>query len=298
MKDYPDPVLPRKGYIAAVSAYASWGLLPGYWKALVHVAPFAILAHRVIWSSLFLFLFVALKKERIWQNLSFKTLATFATSGLLIGTNWFVYVDAVNTNHVLEASLGYFINPLVNVLLAAVFLKERLTQKEIFATALAFLGVLNLSVALGRLPWISLVLAGTFTLYGIVRRQAKLGALTGLYIETLILFIPASVYLYSTGQAAHFFQMDLTTVLLLVGCGVVTALPLLWFSVAARAIPLAHLGFLQYISPTLQFLFAVLINKEPFSTSKLISFILIWCGLFLFSHELYSKNRNKKRISV
>lgn len=277
----------RGGLAYGLAAYGAWGLVPLYFKTVREVAPLEVVSHRVVWSVLLLFALLA--GLRRWGELVAclrrpALLGALSVSALLIATNWFVYIYGVLTNQVLQASLGYFINPLLNVLLGLVFLRERLRPLQWAAVALAGLGVGYLVVAAGQVPWLALLLAASFALYGLVRKLTPVDGLIGVSVETLVLLpLAAGFLLYSAqqGQAAFVGGVGLTARLMV--SGVVTAVPLLCFGQAARRLPLSTLGFLQYVSPTLQFLLALWVFREPFSRTHWVSFSCIWTGLFLFS---------------
>ena len=264
----------HKGIVYAASAYTLWGLLPLFWKALHGVPALEILAHRMVWSLVVVLLLLAVQHHWRWIPAVLRNgriVLTFAASALLLTLNWFIYIWAVNAGHVVEASLGYFINPLVNVLLGLLFLNERLRFRQLVAIAVALGGVVVLTVSYGVVPWIALTLAGSFGLYGLLRKTAALSSLEGLTLETLLLFLPALVYLLyleANGTAA-FGHTSTTTSLLLAAGGVATAFPLLLFAAAARRITLTLLGILQYIAPSMQFLLGVLVYDEPFDGMRL-----------------------------
>lgn len=280
----------NKGIFYAAGSYVLWGLLPIFWKALQHVPALEILAHRMVWSLAVVLLLVALQRHWRWLNAAFRsrrTLLTFMSTALLLSVNWFVYIWAVNTGHIVESSLGYFINPLMNVLLGIVFLKERLRLWQGAAIAVALSGVLYLTFNYGQLPWIALTLAVSFGLYGLLRKTAALNSLEGLTLETILLFPPALAYLLYLqwiGSAA-LGNTDAITAILLVGGGIATAAPLLLFAAGARRITLTSLGILQYIAPTLQFLIGVFLYDEPLTGARLIGFCLIWIALLLYTAE-------------
>ena len=253
----------KSGLVYAIISYAIWGIFPLYWKMLLHVPPQQILAHRVIWSLIFLFALLAWRRDRVFiQYLSNpKILGILVLSGALIGTNWFTYIYAVNNNHIVDASLGYYINPMVNVLLGVVFMKERLSRIQKIAVAFAFAGIAYLTFHYGRIPVLSLVLAFSFGFYGLIRKKANLQSMPGLMVETLLLAPVALWYLWhvntmGTGAFGHYSRFY--DILLMLG-GPVTAIPLFWFGIAATRIPLSTLGFIQYLSPTLQLLIGILI---------------------------------------
>ncbi|MCA2960231.1 MAG: EamA family transporter RarD [Silvanigrellales bacterium] len=269
----------------ALLAYGSWGLVPLYWKALKHVPSPEILSHRVVWSTLLLLGLVAWRKQSSGLRASFlsaRMVAVALVSATLIGVNWGIYIYAVTNGHVLESSLGYFINPLVNVALGVVFLGERLGRIRSAALLLAGIGVGVLVVSAGVFPWIALTLSLTFGFYGLVRKVSALPPLLGSTLESVLLTPLALLFLTWLGHegSGHFTSTPSTPLLLVLG-GAVTALPLLWFSEAAKRMPLATLGFFQFLSPTLQFLLAVVVFGETFTTSHAISFVFIWSALAL-----------------
>jgi chloramphenicol-sensitive protein RarD len=290
----PDPALAprlqRRGFAAALAAYVAWGLFPLYFKAIKRVPPLEILAHRVVWSMVLLAVLVTW--QRRWRELA----ATFAggrlrvylASTALISANWLIYIWAVNTNHVLEASVGYFVNPLVNVLLGMVFLRERLSRAQGIAVALAAAGVLVLAVRLGAFPWVSLALAASFGFYGLVRKKARIDAVVGLLVETSLLAPLALLYLVALGARGQgaFVSAGASTTALLAAAGVVTAVPLIWFAVGMRALRLSTMGLIQYITPTGQFLLAVALYREPFTPAHAIAFACIWSSLALYTYDV------------
>lgn len=276
--------------IYAFSAYLLWGFFPLYFKGVAHVPSLEVLAHRIAWSLVTLvFLLTATKGwNKVRAALAHrKTLITLCATTTLISTNWFVFIYAVAHDEVLQSSFGYFINPLVSVLLGFLFLGERLRRLQLVSLAFAFAGVLILFLHHGGPPWISLVLAITFALYGLLRKVVPVDSLTGLSVETLLFFPAASGYLIFlgvTGKGA-FPSETLKDNILLPFAGVITAVPLLWFSAAARRLRLATIGFMQYITPTMHFLLAVLAFGEPFNRTHLASFACIWAGLALYSYD-------------
>jgi chloramphenicol-sensitive protein RarD len=280
----------RTGVLYAATAYACWGLFPVYFKALHDVPPQQILMHRIAWSLVFLVLVLTWRRQWAWLGSLLrrpKVLAGFTASAVLLSTNWLIYIWAVNSDRVVDASLGYFINPLVNVLLGFIVLRERLRSGQWAAIALAAAGVGWLTWVGGNLPWIGLVLAVTFGTYGLLRKTAALGALEGLSLETLILFPVALAYLiWLTFDGSNsFVGAPLSTQLLLMAAGPITAIPLLLFAAGARQIPLSLLGLLQYIGPSLQLLLGVWLYHEPFGGARLAGFALIWAALILYSAE-------------
>ena len=283
------------GILYALATYLLWAVLPIYWKQLHHVSAAQLIGHRIIWVFLMLLLVILVTGQ--WktfrEKLDAKTLKAHSLAALLLGTNWLIYVWAVNNGFIVESSLGYFINPLFSVLMGMIFLKEKLRPVQWIPLALATLGVLYLTFAYGRLPWIALGLALTFGFYGLLKKQSSLGSLYGLTLETGIIFIPALAYLIyttSTGEGA-FLVVDAKTDILLLGAGLTTAVPLLLFAKAVQRIPLTMIGLMQYIAPTGQFLIGILLYKEAFSSSQAIGFGLIWIALLFFWMEGWLNNR-------
>jgi len=278
------------GVVYAGLAFIIWGLSPAYWKALVGVPAIEIIAHRVIWSCAFLLLIVFLTRQQRELAAALKnrsTLLVLVSTALLVGSNWLLYVWAVNDNQILQASLGYYINPLVNVVLGMVFLKERLRPPQAAAVLLAAAGVVYLTVSYGVFPWISLTLAGLFGFYGLIRKVAPVGSLVGLTVETMLLSLaalPYLVYLAATGSG-FLFHSGAPVDLLLMGTSLVTAVPLLLFTLAARRINLSTVGLMQYIGPSGMFLLAVLAYHEPFSRAQIWTFAMIWTALAVYSTD-------------
>lgn len=280
----------NKGVLFALAAYILWGFFPLYFKAIQQVSALQILAHRIAWGFVFALAVVLVLRQ--WKEFrasvfNRRTFLIYAGASVVLGINWFTYVWAVITNHVVESSLGYFINPIVSVLLGVIFLRERLRTFQWVAIAMVTAGVVYLTITFGQLPWISLVLAVTFGFYGLLKKIAPLGALHGITLETAVLTIPSLAYLFivnanGTGTFGHSTPL---LDFLLVLSGPVTAIPLLLFATGARRIPLTTIGLLQYIAPTLQFLLGVLVFHEPFDQSRLIGFMIIWLALVLFSVE-------------
>jgi len=281
-----------------MGAYVLWGLFPIYWRLLERVPALEILAHRMIWSLVFVAVILTVQKDWRWLGLVLrnrKTVVTYTIAAILLSVNWGTYIWAVNAGYVVEASLGYFINPLVNVLLGVALLGEKLRAGQVVAVVLAGLGVVYLTVSYGSLPWISLVLAFTFGLYGLIKKTAALESMHGFSLETLVLFLPALVYLLYREAAGvgAFVHLGLVPTLLLILAGPVTSVPLLLFGYAARRVPLSMLGFLQYIAPTLQFILGVFVYIEPFPPARLVGFCIIWVALLVYSLEgvLFSRRQ-------
>jgi chloramphenicol-sensitive protein RarD len=284
----------NKGLIYAAIAYLTWGLLPIYWKALHDLPPLEIMAHRVVWSLVFVGIVLTVRRQWRWiGTINRQTLLTFVAVSALISINWFVYIWAVNAGFVVETSLGYFINPLVNVSLGALFLGERLRRLQWVAIGMAAAGVLYLTISYGSLPWISLTLAFTFGFYALLKKTAKLNSVEGLTLEMGLIFPLALIYLAylgATDQAA-FPKVGLGIESLMVGAGVITAIPLLAFASAARRISMTALGLMQYVAPTMQFCLGVFLYHEPFSRAQLVGFSLIWLALAAYTAESIVHNR-------
>jgi chloramphenicol-sensitive protein RarD len=277
-----------RGVLFAIGAYVCWGLFPLYWKPLHHLPALEIMCHRVVWSALFLIGVLLVRRHWRWLIPVLRDvgkLRLFMLSSSALTLNWLIYIWAVNSGHVVESSLGYFINPLVNVLLGRVFLGERLTVAQKTAVGLACAGVAWLTVLQGNVPWIALSLALTFGLYGLLRKRAPLPSLEGLALETLLMLPLALAWLAWVGVrgGGAFAAGDVGIDALLVGAGVVTAVPLLLFAAGARRLKLATLGLVQYISPSLQLLLGVCLYHEPFSPGRAFGFALIWGGLVLYT---------------
>jgi chloramphenicol-sensitive protein RarD len=288
-----------KGIAAAVVAYALWGILPVYWKAVQGVPAFEIMCHRTIWSFLFVLLILTARRQWGWLRRARrnpKSLLTFACSACLLALNWFTYIWAVNAGHIVDTSLGYFINPLFSVLLGILFLRERLRLWQGIAIGFAAAGVLFLTLGYGAFPWIALTLALTFGFYGLLRKTAPLGSLEGLSLETALLSVPTLaylVYLEWLGTSSFGHAGTVTSILLALS-GLVTAFPLLMFAYAARRVTLATVGILQYIAPTLQFLLGVFVYREPFTQTRLLGFAAIWISLLIYSIEGVVKERRQR----
>jgi chloramphenicol-sensitive protein RarD len=286
----------QKGIAYAASAFLCWGLFPLYFKLLQQVPPLELLLHRMVWCLVFLL--VVLTSRRQWQWFGPilrqpRILASFALSATLLSANWFLYIWAINNDRIVEASLGYFINPLVNVMLGFLLLKEHLRPTQKLAVLLAALGVAWLTWQTGALPWIALVLAGSFGSYGLLRKTAALGALEGLSLETMLLAplaIACLIWLTISGTAA-WPQLTLGHQGLLLLAGPITAIPLLLFAAGARRIPLSLLGMLQYIGPSLQLAIGVWLFHEPFGPTRMLGFAIIWSALAIYSLESLWHNK-------
>lgn len=281
----------KQGIFFGLAAYVLWGILPVYWKALELVSPFEILSSRFMWSCVFVFLLIIFQKKwplftkevkQVFSNV--KTGAAMVAAGITISFNWGTFIWAVNNGHIVETSMGYYINPLVSILFAVVFLRERLDKMQLAAITCAFIGVASMVYSFGKIPWVSLTLAFTFALYGLLKKILPVSALTSIMLETLLITPLALVYEYSLWQQGVSFYVsgNLQVIIMLTGAGVVTAIPLLLFTAGARLLPLKIIGFLQYISPTLTLLIGVFVYNEAFTASHLLAFGWIWAALLLF----------------
>lgn len=276
------------GLVNATAAFLLWGILPLYWKLLHSVSPLEILAHRIVWS--FVFSAILLFSQRQWGQLRTvvaepKKLLAIVAGALLVGFNWGIYIWAVNAGHVVDVSLGYYINPLLSVCLGMLILQERLSLWQSAAVALALCGVAVITFEYGAVPWVALSLAISFGLYGLVKKVANIDSVVGLALETLFLAPAALAYLgflHAQGGAS-LGRTSSTLSALLAGAGPATALPLIWFARATQRIPLSTVGFIQYLTPTMMLVIGVVIYKEPFNALHLAGFVLIWCALALFS---------------
>ena len=284
------------GVFFGIAAFVTWGFLPAYWKQLQVVAPFEILCHRIIWSCVFLCLIISFQKR--WQEVGqiardSSNLKKLCYSGLLIGFNWFIYIWAVNSAHVVESSLGYYINPMVNVLIGFLLLGERFNRRQLIAILCALAGVIYSLAAYGDLPLFALTLAFSFAFYGYARKKIQVAPIPGLLIETCVLLIPAAGYIFYRQiffESLFLNQFNIT--LWLVGAGVATCLPLLWFAAAARKLKLSTLGILQYIAPTIAFALGVFVYREPFDWHSAITFGLIWIGVLIYCADSVIRTRH------
>ncbi|PNH79264.1 EamA family transporter RarD [Vibrio diazotrophicus] len=293
----------KKGVLLAIGAYTMWGIAPIYFKTITFVPALEILSHRVIWS--FFFLAIIIHFSHQWRNVvsifqsKSKMLYLIATA-LLIGANWLIFIWAINANHMLDASLGYYINPLINVVFGMLFLGERLRKLQWFAVALAAIGVAIQIVVFGSVPVVAFALAISFAFYGLLRKKVSVNGQTGLFIETLVLIPAALIYLAWLADSAtsSMANNELNLNILLISAGIVTTLPLLCFTGAATKLKLSTLGFFQYIGPSLMFLLAVLIYGEAFSTDKAITFTFIWGALVVFSYDGLTQGRKRSATIV
>jgi len=288
----------RIGIVYTTVAFFVWGVLPFYWKVLWSVPAFEILAHRILWSFLFTAAVQAIRKNAQLKELlkDQKTMKKLVTTSVLIGINWVTYVYAVNSGRLIEASMGYYINPLLSVCLGIVVLRERLNFLQITAFLLACAGVLYMTVDYGRFPWIAVLLACAFALYGLFKKTTRVESMPGIMVETLILS-PAALgiifYQMLTGRGA-LFKVSTSIDFFLIAAGVVTVLPLYWFAQGAKRIPLSSVGFLQYIAPTLMLLIGIFVYDETFTQAHLVCFGFIWVALAMYSLTLVRSSRAKE----
>ncbi|MBU8849367.1 MAG: EamA family transporter RarD, partial [Desulfobacterales bacterium] len=275
--------LQLRGTLFGLAAFTAWGFLPAYWKQMQEVPPFEILCHRIVWSCIFLALIISIQKR--WGEVGsiVKTPAKvkgLVLSGCLIGLNWFVYIWAVNSGRVVETSLGYYINPMINVLIGCLLLGETFSRLQFIAVLFALAGVIYSLIAYGALPMFALTLAITFAFYGYARKTIQAEPIPGLLIETMVLFVPALAYiLFRLIFVGSCFIKDPELTLWLAGAGVVTSLPLLWFAAAAKILNLSTIGILQYLAPSIAFILGVFVYKETFTYHNLITFGCIWMGV-------------------
>ncbi|MEV0594280.1 EamA family transporter RarD [Nonomuraea cavernae] len=280
----------RRGVLFGIAAYTMWGLFPLYWPLLKPSGAVEILAHRIAWSLITVIVVLAVRRHWSWFRTMMRQpreLGLLALAAVIVTVNWGVYIYAVNSGHVVETALGYFINPLVSVLFGVVLLRERLRPLQWTAVGFGALAVVVLTIDYGRLPWIALTLAVSFGVYGLIKKHANVGAAESLTVETLVLVAPALgylIYLESAGQAT-FGHAGAGHALLLVGAGVITAVPLLCFTASAIRVPLSTLGLLQYIAPVLQLLCGVLVVKETMPASRWIGFSIVWLALAIFTYD-------------
>lgn len=278
-----------------LAAFLAWGFLPVYWKQLQAVAPLEILCHRIVWSCVFLCLIIAAQKR--WAEVRQVivepgNLKKLTASGLLIGGNWFIYIWAVNSGHVVETSLGYYINPMVNVVIGFLLLRERFSLLQSSALLFATAGVGYSLLAYGKLPLFALTLAFSFAFYGYARKKIPVAPIPGLLVETCVLLIPALGYvLYRQFGHESLFGNNPAITLWLIGSGIATSLPLLWFATAARTLKLSTIGIMQYLAPSIAFVLGVYIYHEPFDYHNVITFLLIWVGVVIFCFDTAQRSR-------
>ncbi|MEK4494721.1 EamA family transporter RarD [Ureibacillus sp. FSL W8-0352] len=296
----------RKGMISAMAAYIIWGFFPVYWKLLEHVNSIEILLNRIIWSFIFttIFIFIIGQKSKLIEDLKWlwqekKTFFLLLLASFVISCNWFLYIWAVTNEHVVETSLGYYINPLITVLFGLFLFKEQLSKAQITAVFIAFIGVALMTIRYGKIPWVALGIACSFAVYGALKKKIQLDATRGLAIETLFILPFALVYygfLMFTNNTS-FLQFDWKTDVFLMLGGLVTAYPLILFAKGAQALPQSILGFIQYFSPTIILILGTIVYKEPFTNIELISFSFIWLAILLFSLSTVMENRKKRKLA-
>ncbi len=286
----------QQGILYAISAFSFWGLIPIYFMQVSHVSPLEVLVHRIIWSVVVLIILLQITKQYellkpILKNLS--QIKYLFLSSLLVSANWLIFIYGVSENKILETSLGYFINPLISVLLGYLLFSERLTKIQTVSVFIVFIAILLEIINMGTIPLISIGLATSFALYGVVRKKVQIASIPGLFIETLLLLPFALGYLIylTNNDTSAFIQGDnYTTVMLCLG-GIITVLPLLWFNASVTRIKLSTIGMLQYIGPSLSFLVAIYIYNEPLSSTKFFTFVLIWIALAIFSYDVFRKGK-------
>ena len=288
----------NRGLLYAFTAYAWWGFFPLYWKLLQKVPALQLIGHRIIWSFISLLVVILILKQ--WKSFResifvFKTFRIYLLAAILIGVNWFLYVWAVNAGYIVETSLGYFINPLISVMLGVLFFKEKLKLWQWIPIALAGAGVLYMTISIGQLQWIALILAFSFGFYGMIKKIAPLSSLQGLTLETVILLVPALAYLIHSENSGvgAFFHQGLFTDFLIVLAGIITTIPLLLFASATKRIPLSYIGIMQYLAPTIQFLIGIFVFNESFSVNQFIGFLAVWIALIIFGLNSFKSYREK-----
>ncbi|RJL22495.1 EamA family transporter RarD [Bailinhaonella thermotolerans] len=280
----------RRGVLYGVAAYGMWGLFPLYWPLLKPSGPVEIIAHRIVWSLLAVVVVLAVRRHWSWFKELVRQprkLGLLALAAVTISVNWVTYIFAVNTGHVVEGSLGYFINPLVSVLFGVLVFRERLRVWQWVAVGMGALAVVVLTLDYGRLPWMALVLASSFGTYGLIKKFANVGAAESLAIETLVLLVPAAAYIFTleAGGSGTFGDAGPAHLALLIGSGAITAVPLMLFSAAAIRVPMTTIGLLQYIAPTLQFLLGIVVAHESMPPSRWIGFAIVWLALAIFTWD-------------
>lgn len=290
------------GLLSALAAFTGWGLLPVYWKSVQSVWPVEILCHRIVWSMVFVALVITLQgrwRETLEPFSKPRVFGVCCLTGCLIGCNWLIYIWAVNTDRILETSLGYYMTPLMNVLLGFVFLRERLRPMQILAVTIAAIGVLWSLIGYGELPWIGLTLAISFGFYGLLRKTASVNSIPGLFIETAVLTPLAGGFLLWLGWngEASFLNSGWRIDLLLIGAGAATSLPLMGFANGARKLNLATLGILQYLAPSLAFVVGAFVYDEPLTTNTIITFLCIWTALAVYTFDSIRRLRRAQRIA-
>ncbi|WP_173918453.1 EamA family transporter RarD [Halobacillus sp. Marseille-Q1614] len=292
----------KLGILYTTGAYILWGFLPIYWKIIQHIPPFEILAHRIVWSAVFMAAVILLVRKQkqlcAEMKLLFKnkrSLIGITLASIMISTNWLTYIWGVNNNHVIEASLGYYINPLISILLGMIVLKETFSRVQWIAFFLAGTGVLYMTIHFGSVPWIALMLAFSFGLYGLLKKLVPLNAMFGLMIETLIVSPIAFLYLFNVEGTWQNMEWYSWTTVFVIGSGAATAIPLLLFAAGAKRIPLSMVGFLQYFAPTIMLMLGVFLYNEPFTKVHAVSFTLIWSGLAVYTYSRMKRLRKYEK---
>jgi len=278
----------NQGIVYALLCYIAWGLFPIFWKLITGVPAVNVLAHRIVWSFIILFIWVFFTNRQTFISYvkQPKLLLRLGLAGFVVSANWGIYIYAVASNHIVEAGLGYYINPLINVFLGYLFLKERLATMQKIAVVLALIGVVYFTICYGQFPWISLLLATTFGLYGLLKKKANLESMPALTVETMMVFpfaLAFLIYTSESGMAIPFFPPSAITSSLLIVSGLITAIPLFWFGKSAQVIPLSTMGFIQYLCPTLQLLLGIFVYGETFGIEYLICFAFVWAGLIFYT---------------
>ena len=296
----------KKGIIDALLAYMIWGVFPLYWKMLEHVDSMEILLGRVIWSFAFTLIFIIIigQRKKLVEDLHYlwrykKQFWSLAAASFVIAINWYIYIYAVTHNHVLDSSMGYYINPLISVLFGMVFFKEKLSRAQLFSVVIALIGVAIMTFNYGQVPWIALLLAMSFAIYGVLKKKIVLDATRGLAIETMfILPFALAYYIYLLhNHSMSFLHVNVKTDVLMIISGIITAIPLILFAKGAQRIPLYLLGFIQYVAPTIVLFLGVLLYKEPFTAVELAAFSCIWFALIIFSLSKIVEVRKMKKLS-
>ncbi|RUO32665.1 EamA family transporter RarD [Aliidiomarina sanyensis] len=290
----------RQGVLFAIAAYTIWGIAPVYFKAVAHVPAFEVLAHRIIWAFFLVFILLVATGKLSRVVAAFKApklLFRLAIAALLVGFNWLLFIWAVANDFILDASLGYYINPLLNVAIGMLFFGERLRKLQIWAVGLAFTGVAIQIITFGSVPWIALTLAASFATYGAIRKKLPFDSLTGLWLEVLILLPAILIYFFAfaSSDSSNMLQNTWQLNTLLVMAGVITTVPLLFFTGAAKRIRYSTLGFFQYIGPSLMFILAVFVYGEPFAIDKVVTFTIIWSALAIYSFDAAKAHRDVRR---
>jgi chloramphenicol-sensitive protein RarD len=283
----------NSGYLYAFLAYFCWGFFPIYWKFLKHVPLMQILAHRVLWAFVFytLIIWIKDKKIRVFKPPTKKVFLWLVVAAIMLMSNWLLYIYAVNSNQVIESSLGYFINPIVNILLGVFFLKEKLSKTQIIASVCAAIGVVIIALDQGHMPLIALVLALTFSLYGLIKKTNPLPSLQSNQFESFFFVIPALIFISMDSREWLTTENQTSSLLFLLGSGLITGLPLLFFSEAAKKIPYYMMGFFQFLAPSLQFICGVFLYNEPLSKTKIIGFSFIWMAAIILAAVGYLQNK-------